>query len=64
MPLLFATQWNSASERQKVKRVWMEYEVRHWHSWHCHITLSMMDHAWLASIRHKEMGERRSMMQM
>ena len=31
-----------------------EYEVRHWHSWHRHITLSMMAHAWLASIRYKE----------
>ena len=30
-----------------------EYEVRHWHSWHRHITLSMMAHAWLASIRCK-----------
>jgi SRSO17 transposase len=30
-----------------------EYEVRHWPSWHRHITLSMMAHAWLASIRHK-----------
>ena len=30
-----------------------EYEVRYWHSWHRHITLSMMAHAWLASIRHK-----------
>jgi SRSO17 transposase len=28
-----------------------EYEVRHWHSWHRHITLSMIAHAWLASIR-------------
>lgn len=28
-----------------------EYEVRFWHSWHRHITLSMMAHAWLASIR-------------
>ncbi len=28
-----------------------EYEVRYWHSWHRHITLSMMAHAWLASIR-------------
>jgi SRSO17 transposase len=27
------------------------YEVRHWHSWYRHITLSMMAHAWLASIR-------------
>ena len=31
-----------------------EYEVRYWHSWHRHITLTMMAHAWLASIRHKE----------
>jgi SRSO17 transposase len=28
-----------------------EYEVRYWHSWHRHVTLSMMAHAWLASIR-------------
>jgi SRSO17 transposase len=28
-----------------------EYEVRYWHSWHRHITLSMMAHAWLAAIR-------------
>ena len=28
-----------------------EYEARYWHSWHRHITLSMMAHAWLASIR-------------
>jgi SRSO17 transposase len=27
------------------------YEVRHWDSWHRHITLSMLAHAWLASIR-------------
>ena len=31
-----------------------EYEVRYWHSWHRHITLSMMAHAWLASIRQAE----------
>ncbi len=29
-----------------------EYEVRYWHSWHRHITLSMMAHAWLASVRY------------
>ena len=28
-----------------------EYEVRYWHSWHRHITLSMIAHAWFASIR-------------
>jgi SRSO17 transposase len=27
-----------------------EYEVRFWHSWYRHITLSMMAHAWLAHI--------------
>jgi SRSO17 transposase len=31
-----------------------EYEVRYWHSWHRHITLSMIAHAWLASIRQAE----------
>ena len=31
-----------------------EYEVRFWHSWYRHITLSMMAHAWLASIRQQE----------
>ena len=31
-----------------------EYEVRFWHSWHRHITLSMMAHAWLASIHAAE----------
>ena len=30
-----------------------EYEVRYWHSWLRHITLSMMAHAWLASVRYK-----------
>lgn len=28
-----------------------EYEVRYWHSWYRHITLSMMAHAWLAAMR-------------
>jgi len=30
-----------------------DYEVRYWQSWHRHITLSMMAHAWLAAIRYK-----------
>jgi len=34
-----------------------EYEVRHWHSRHRHITLSMTAHAWRASIRQAE-GEK------
>ena len=33
------------------------YQIRHWPSWHRHITLSMMAHAWLASIRDKETGK-------
>jgi SRSO17 transposase len=31
-----------------------DYEVRYWHSWHRHITLSMMAHAWLASMRRSQ----------
>jgi SRSO17 transposase len=31
-----------------------EYEVRFWHSWYRHITLSMMAHTWLAGIRRQE----------
>ena len=31
-----------------------QYEVRFWHSWYRHITLSMMAHAWLASIKRGE----------
>jgi SRSO17 transposase len=30
-----------------------DYEVRYWHSWQRHITLSMMAHTWLAAVRHK-----------
>jgi SRSO17 transposase len=30
-----------------------EYEVRYWHSWYRHITLSMMAHTWLASVRYQ-----------
>ena len=30
------------------------YEVRYWHSWYRHITLSMLAHAWLAAIRSAE----------
>jgi SRSO17 transposase len=30
------------------------YQIRHWPSWHRHITLSMMAHAWLASVRDEE----------
>ena len=35
-----------------------EYEVRHWPSWHRHITLSMMAHTWLASVRYQAQGKR------
>jgi SRSO17 transposase len=34
-----------------------EYEVRYWHSWHRHVTLSLMAHAFLASIR-QPVGEK------
>ena len=35
-----------------------EYEVRYWHSWYRHITLSMMAHAWLAAIRSQAVAKR------
>ena len=35
-----------------------EDEVRFWHSWYRHITLSMMAHAWLASIKRREQGKK------
>jgi SRSO17 transposase len=35
-----------------------QYEVRFWHSWYRHITLSMMAHAWLASIKLRERGKK------
>jgi SRSO17 transposase len=35
-----------------------EYEVRYWHSWYRHITLSIMAHTWLASIRRKALEEK------
>jgi len=31
-----------------------QYEVRYWTSWHRHITLSMLAHAWLAALRSTE----------
>jgi SRSO17 transposase len=31
-----------------------QYEVRLWPSWHRHITLAMMAHAWLAALRSRE----------
>jgi SRSO17 transposase len=34
-----------------------EYEVRYWHSWHRHITLSMMAHSLLASMRQSPGGK-------
>jgi SRSO17 transposase len=36
-----------------------EHEVRYWHSWQRHIRLSMMAHAWLASVRHKATEKKR-----
>ena len=34
------------------------YEVRRWPSWHRHITLAMMAHAWLAAIRAEAEAEK------
>lgn len=31
-----------------------DYEVRHWHSWYRHITLSLVAHTWLSLIRHEQ----------
>jgi SRSO17 transposase len=30
-----------------------EYEVRYWHAWYRHITLSMVAHTWLTLLRHE-----------
>jgi SRSO17 transposase len=35
-----------------------EYEVRCWHSWYRHVTLSIMAHAWLAAMR-SQAGEKK-----
>lgn len=50
-----ATRWvvEQCIEEAKGETGLDDYEVRHWPSWHRHITLSMMAHSWLASIRYK-----------
>jgi len=35
-----------------------QYQVRFWHSWYRHITLSLLAHAWLASVRWRQGGKR------
>jgi SRSO17 transposase len=35
-----------------------QYEVRTWQSWHRHMTLVMMAHTWLASVRQRAQGKR------
>ena len=35
-----------------------DYEVRYWHSWYRHVTLSMMAHTWLASMRSQANAEK------
>ncbi len=35
-----------------------EYEVRSWHAWHRHITLSMFAHAMLSAIRRQANSKR------
>ncbi len=37
-----------------------DYQVRYWHSWYRHITLSMMAHAWLAFVRAKAREQKRA----
>ena len=37
------------------------YEVRYWHSWYRHITLSMMAHVWLAAVRLQYQREKGAM---
>jgi SRSO17 transposase len=31
-----------------------DYEVRHWHGWHRHMTLVMLAHTWLKLVQHRE----------
>jgi SRSO17 transposase len=31
-----------------------DYDVRHWHGWHRHMTLVMMAHAWLKLLQHDQ----------
>jgi len=38
-----------------------EYEVRLWHSWHRHLTLSMMAHTWLAAMRYRANQEKKAL---
>ena len=40
-----------------------DYEVRYWHSWYRHITLSLMAHTWLTLIRHRQ-REKKSLARM
>jgi SRSO17 transposase len=35
-----------------------QYQVRFWHSWYRHITLSLLAHAWLAAVRSRQGGKR------
>jgi hypothetical protein len=65
MPLLTMTQVASLRytveqciEEAKGETGLDEYEVRYWHSWHRHITLSMMAHTWLAAIRYQANQEK------
>lgn len=48
-----SARWSIETTMEKSKRETGldEYEVRYWHSWHRHITLSMMARSWLASLR-------------
>ncbi len=37
-----------------------DYEVRHWHSWHRHMTLVMLAHTWLKLIQHAQREKKSS----
>lgn len=43
-----------ALEEAKGEAGLADYEVRCWHSWHRHITLSLLAHSWLTTLRSQE----------
>jgi SRSO17 transposase len=52
-----AGRWSECFEEAKGETGLDEYEVRTWRSWHRHITLSMMAHAFLAWARYRATAE-------
>jgi len=37
-----------------------DYEVRHWHGWHRHMTLVMLAHTWLKLLQHDQREKKRA----